>query len=72
MELTVRRQSPKPTPPHQSPCGDSFSTREKPYHFRKIRNHALLNTKHGLVFDSVGYKRLPQASIAPAAFEQSF
>ena len=28
-------------------------------------NHTLLNTKHDLVFDSVGDKRLPPATIAP-------
>ena len=52
-------------PPHQSPYGDSFSTKEKPIYSCGIRNHALLNTKRGLVFDSVGCKRLPPATIAP-------
>ena len=28
-------------------------------------NHALLNTKHGLVFDSVGDNEKPPATIAP-------
>ena len=72
MELTVRRKSPNPTSPNQLPYGDSFSTGEKPINSCRIRNHALLNTKHGLVFDSVGYKRLPPLRLAPAAIEQSF